>query len=60
VTGNPLAAMKDLDRREGDPDLDLLADQLVRHAGAMLGNLDVIVAADPAALPLDVFVGCGR
>jgi hypothetical protein len=52
--------MEDLDRGEGDPHLDFLADQLVRHAIIMLGDLDVIVEADPAALPLGVFVGCGR
>ena len=52
--------MKDLDRGERDPRLDVLADQLVRHAVVMLGDLDVIVEADPAALPLGVFVGRGR
>ena len=51
--------MKDLDRGERDPHLDFLADQLVRHAVVMLGDLDVIVEADAAALPLGVFVGCG-
>ncbi len=59
VTGDPLATMEDLDRGNRDPHLDLLADQLVRHAVVMLGDLDVIVEADAAALPLGVFVGCG-
>src|SRR6516164_4510091 len=56
MAGDALAAVEDLDRRRGDPRLDLLADQLVRHAVEMLGNLDVVVEVDPAALPLGVFV----
>ena len=46
--------------RGGDPRLDLLAEQLVRHAVVVLGDLDMVVEADPAALPLGVFVGLGR
>src|SRR5205823_6133218 len=60
MAGDPFAAMKDLDRRGSDARLDLLAEQLVRHAVVMLGDLDVIVEADPAALPLGVFVGQRR
>ena len=60
MAGDPLAAMEDLDCGGGDPRLDLLADQLVRHAVVVLGDLDVIVEVDPAALPLGVFVGLGR
>ena len=59
MAGDPFAAMEDLDCRGGDPRLDLLADQLVRHAVVVLGDLDVVVEADPAALPLGVFVGLG-
>jgi hypothetical protein len=57
MTGDPFAAMKDFDRCSGDARLDLLAEQLVRDAVIMLGDLDVIVETDPAALPLGVFVG---
>ena len=60
MAGDPFAAMKDLDCRGSDARLDLLAEQLVRHAVVMLGDLDVIVEADPAALPLGVFVGQRR
>src|ERR1700751_1066563 len=56
MAGDALAAGEDLDPRRGDPRLDLLADQLVRHAVEMLGDLDVVVETDPAALPLGVFV----
>src|SRR6266481_5425949 len=57
MAGDAFAAMKDLDCRGGDARLDLLAEQLVRHAVVMLGDLDVVVETDPAALPLGVFVG---
>src|SRR3954454_2525143 len=60
MAGDPLAAMEDLDRGGGDARLDLLADQLVRHAVVMLSDLDVVVEVDPAALPLGVFVGFRR
>ena len=60
MTGDPFAAMKDLDRCSGDARLDLLAEQLVRHAVIMLGDLDVIVETDPAALPLGVLVSQRR
>jgi len=52
MAGDPFAAMKDLGCPGGDARLDLLADQLVRHAVVMLGDLDVIIEADAAALPL--------
>src|ERR1700756_2009072 len=54
MAGDPFAAMKDLDCRGGDARLDLLAEQLVRHAVIVLGDLDVVVEADAAALPLGV------
>src|ERR1700722_4754804 len=56
MAGDAFAAMKDLDCRGGDARLNLLAEQLVRFAVVVLGDLDVIVEADPAALPLGVFV----
>jgi hypothetical protein len=40
MTGDALAAVEDLDRRHGDPRFDLLADQLMRYAVVMLGDLD--------------------
>src|SRR4029079_5059515 len=57
MAGDPRAAMEELARGDGDPRLGLLADQLVRHAVVVLGDLDVVVEVDPAALPLGVFVG---
>src|SRR6266436_5534559 len=39
--------------------LDLLADQLVRHAVVMLGELDVVIEVDATALPRGVLVGKG-
>ncbi len=45
MAGDPLAAVEDLDGRDGDPRLDLLADQLVRHAVVMLGDLAMVVEA---------------
>jgi hypothetical protein len=60
MAGDPFAAMKDLDCPGGDARLDLLADQLVRHAVVMLGDLDVIIEADAAALPLGILVSHRR
>src|SRR5690348_18173411 len=60
MAGDPFAAMKDLDRYSGDTRLDLLADQLVRHAVVMLGDLDVVVEADAAALPRRILVSQRR
>jgi hypothetical protein len=60
MAGDPFAAMKDLDCCSGDARLDLLAEQLVRHAVVMLGDLDVIIEADAAALPLGILVSQRR
>ena len=60
MAGDPFAAVKDLDCRGGDARLDLLAEQLVRHAVVVFADLDMVVEADPAALPLGVFVGQRR
>src|SRR6267142_203651 len=46
VAGDALAAVENLDCCRGDPRLDLLADQLVRHAVVMLGELDVVIEVD--------------
>jgi hypothetical protein len=40
----------------GDARLDLLAEQLMRHAVVILADLDVVVETDPAALPFGTFV----
>ena len=60
MAGHALAAEENLDCGGGDPRLDLLADQLVRYAVVVLGDLDMVVEVDPAALPLGIFVGLGR
>src|SRR5512135_975911 len=57
VTGDPLAAVEDLDGSGGDACLNLLTQQRMRHAVPVLGDLDVIVEADTAPLPVGVFVG---
>src|SRR6267378_3206590 len=59
VAGDALAAVENLDCCRSDPRLDLLADQLVRHAVVMLGELDVVIEVDATALPLGVLVGKG-
>jgi len=43
-------------RSQREARLDLMAQQLVRYAVVMLDDLDMIVEADPAALPLGVLV----
>src|SRR4029077_5722586 len=60
MAGDPFAAMKDLDCRGSDARLDLLADQLMRHAVIMLGDLDVVIEADAAALTLCILVSQRR
>jgi hypothetical protein len=59
MSGNARAAMEHLDRARGDADIDLLADQGVRHRIAETRDLDVIVQADAGQLPLgkDIFGG---
>src|SRR5918998_4503738 len=49
--------MEDLDGGGRDPGLDLLARQGMRNAVVVLGDLDVVVEPDPAALPFGVLVG---
>jgi hypothetical protein len=43
MAGDPLAAVEDRDGGGDDARLDLLTDQLVRHAVMVLGNLDMVV-----------------
>src|ERR1700728_3777213 len=56
MRGDALAAQENLDRPCGDPRLDLLVYETVRNAVIVLGDLDMIVEIDPAALPLCILV----
>src|SRR3954454_2013836 len=56
MRGHPLAAEKYLDGLLGDAGLNLLMHEVVRDAVVMLGDLDVIIEVDPAALPLGILV----
>ena len=58
--GDAIAAMEQLDRACRDPRPQLLAQQRVRHRVVVLLDLDVIVEAGPALLPLGVDVGLSR
>src|SRR5258706_2567763 len=53
---HPLAAEEDLDGLLGDASLNLLMHEVVRDAVVMLGDLDVIIEVDPAALPLGILI----
>src|ERR1700751_4590121 len=53
---HPLAAEEDLDDLLGDASLNLLMHEVVRDAVVMLGDLDVIIEIDPAALSLGILV----
>src|SRR3954464_85358 len=53
---HPLAAQENLDGLLSDAGLDLLTHEVVRDAVVMLGDLDVIIEVDPAALPLGILV----
>ncbi len=55
---NPAAAVEQLDGGRGDPRGQRLADQAVRDRVVMPVDLDMVVDADPALLPLGVLVGC--
>ena len=57
VGGDAPAAMEQLDGLGGDPRLDLLADQLMRDRVVVPGDLDVVVDAGSAFLPLGILVG---
>jgi hypothetical protein len=52
-----LAAQENLDGPGGDPRLDFLTDETMRDAVVVLGDLDVIIEIDAAALPLRILVG---
>ena len=51
-----LAAEENLNGPQGDPCLDLLMQEIVGNAVIMFGDLDMIVEAHPAALPLGILV----
>src|SRR5208283_2946899 len=61
MSGDARAAMKHLDRARGDADVDLLADQAVRHRIEEALDLDVIVETDAGQAPLGVNIfGSGQ
>ena len=60
VRRQSLAAIEDLDRVRGVADLDLLADQLERHAVDVALDVDVVVDVDAAPLPVRQDVTRGR
>src|SRR3984885_12271131 len=60
VRGDALAAQENLDGPCGDSRLDLLVYETVRNAVVVLGDLDMIVEIDAAALPLRILVGLVR
>ena len=60
VTGHPLAQVVDLNDVDGVSDLNLLADQPMRHAVVVPLELDVVVDPNSGFLPDAVVVGLGR
>ena len=58
--GDPLAAMEQLDGAAGRADVDLLADQAVRHRVEEALDLDVIVDADAGEPPFGELVVLAR
>ena len=60
VRRHALAAMEDLDRVRRVADLDLLADELVRHAVDVAVDLDVVVDVHAAQLPVGQDVAGSR
>src|SRR5580700_2913063 len=55
-----LAAQENLDGPGGDPRLNVLADETMRNAVVVLGDLDMIVEIDATALPLRILIGLVR
>src|SRR5579883_654976 len=53
---HPLAAQENLDGLLDDRRLDLLMHEVVGDAVVMLGDLDVIIETNPAALPLGILI----
>ena len=56
VRRRQLATKEDLDGVRRDPRLNLLADQLERHRVEVPADLDMVVQADPAALPVRILI----
>jgi hypothetical protein len=60
VDGHALAAMEALDRRRGQPPVDLFVDERIGHRVVVPAQLDVIVDVDPGVDgPLAVDEGLG-
>ena len=60
MSGDPPAAVEDLDGAAGQAHVDLLADQGVRHGVKEAGGLDVVVEIDPGEPPLGILVVVAR
>lgn len=60
MAGDARAAMKELNSAGGEPHVDLLAGEPVRHRVVVSDDLDVIVDADPRHLPLGELVAARR
>jgi hypothetical protein len=60
VSGDPLAAVEDLDGAAGQAQVDLLADQGVRHGVEEAGGLDVVVEIVPGEPPFGILVVVDR
>ena len=56
MAGDAASAMKQLDRRCGETDIDLLAGEAERYRVVMAGDFNVIVDTDRRHLPLGEFV----
>ena len=56
MRGNALPAMEYLDRAGRDADVDLLADQRMRHRIEEARGFDVIIEADPGQAPFGELV----
>jgi len=55
-----ITAKENLDGLQGDLCFDLLMHKILGNAIVMLGNLDMVVEVDPAALPLGMLGACLR
>ena len=55
VAGDPLVVKEDLDRSIRQPDIDLPADQTVRHGIERLVDVDMVIGVNLGDLPFRVF-----
>jgi hypothetical protein len=58
MAGDPLVIKEDLDCPIGQPDIDLPADQTVRHGIERLVDVDVVIGMNLGDLPFRVFKRC--